>query len=102
MGSDEFYDEAHPQARLLLNEQPKAEKRPDAWALMKECAGTRDLESDACRRFITATGLNGDEVARLADGLANPYGTDAAGNGRQEEHRAGNDRDNEGLRLAPR
>ncbi|MDP9282793.1 MAG: hypothetical protein M3P38_11930 [Chloroflexota bacterium] len=39
---------------------------------MKECAGTRDLESDACRRFVDATGLSGDEVARLADGLASP------------------------------
>jgi len=75
MGSDEFFDKLMRKLDLL-NEQPKPEKRPDAWALMKECAGTRDLESDACRRFITATGLNGDEVARLADGLANPYGTD--------------------------
>jgi hypothetical protein len=75
MGSDEFFDKLMRKLDLL-NEQPKSEKRPDAWALMKECAGTRDLESDACRRFITATGLNGDEVARLADGLSNPYGTD--------------------------
>ena len=74
MGSDEFFDKL--QRKLdLLNEQPKPEKRPDAWALMKECAGTRDLESDACRRFIEATGLNGDEVAHLADGLADPFGT---------------------------
>jgi len=75
MGSDEFFDKLMRKLDLL-NEQPKPEKRPDAWALMKECAGTRDLESDACRRFITASGLNSDEVARLADGLANPYGTD--------------------------
>lgn len=76
MGSDEFFDKLMRKFDLL-NEQPKKEeKRPDAWALMKECAATRDLESDACRRFITATGLNGDEVARLADGLSNPYGTD--------------------------
>jgi hypothetical protein len=75
MDSDAFYQKLNYKLDLL-NEQPKAEKRPDAWALMKECAGTRDLESDACRRFITATGLNGDEVARLADGLSNPYGTD--------------------------
>ena len=75
MGSDEFFDKLMRKFDLL-NEQPKHEKRPDAWALMKECAATRDLESDACRRFITATGLNGDEVARLADGLSNPYGTD--------------------------
>ena len=75
MGSDEFFDKLMRKLDLL-NEQPKREKRPDAWALMKECAGTRDIESDACRRFITATGLNGDEVARLADGLSNPYGTE--------------------------
>ena len=53
-------------------------KTPDAWALMKECAGTRDLASDACRRFIDATGLGGDEVARLADGLASPRGEQQA------------------------
>lgn len=76
MGSDEFFDKLTRKLEYLAEQQqPKAEKRPDAWALMKECAGTRDLESDACRRFITASGLNGDEVARLADGLANPYGT---------------------------
>jgi hypothetical protein len=45
---------------------------------MKECAGTRDLESDACRRFVQATGLSGDEVARLADGLASPRGEQQA------------------------
>ena len=76
MGSDEFFDKLMRKLDLLAN-QPKPEpKRPDAWALMKECAATRDLESDSCRRFIAATGLNGDEVARLADGLSNPYGTE--------------------------
>lgn len=75
MGSDEFFDKLTRKLDFLA-EQPKHEKRPDAWALMKQCAGTRDLESDACRRFIEATGLNGDEVARLADGLASPYGTE--------------------------
>jgi len=75
MGSDEFFDKLMRKLDLLA-EQPKPEKRPDAWALMKECAGTRDLESDACRRFIEATGLSGDEVARLADGLASPNGTE--------------------------
>jgi hypothetical protein len=74
MDPDAFYEKLYRKLELL-NEQPKHEKRPDAWALMKECAGTRDLESDPCRRFIIATGLNGDEVARLADGLADPYGT---------------------------
>jgi hypothetical protein len=73
LGSDEFFDKLMRKLDLL-SEQPKPEKRPDAWAFMKECAGTRDLESDACRRFIEATGLSGDEVARLADGLAAPRG----------------------------
>jgi len=71
MGSDEFFDKLNRKLDLL-NEQPKPEKRPDAWALMKECAGSRDLESDACRRFIDATGLSGDEVAHLAEGLSSP------------------------------
>jgi hypothetical protein len=71
LGSDEFF--AKLNAKLdFLAEQPKLEKKPDAWALMKECAGTRDLESDACRRFVQATGLSGDDVAHLADGLASP------------------------------
>jgi hypothetical protein len=77
LGPDEFV--AKLNAKLdLLAEQPKSEKKPDAWALMKECAGTRDLESDVCRRFVQATGLNGDEVARLADGLASPRGEQQA------------------------
>lgn len=71
LGPDEFFDKLTRKLDLLA-EQPKPEKTPDAWALMKECAGSRDLESDACRRFIDATGLSGDEVARLADGLASP------------------------------
>ena len=75
MDPDAFYEKLFRKLELLA-EQPKVEKRPDAWALMKECAGTRDLQSSVCSRFITATGLNGDEVARLADGLADPYGTD--------------------------
>lgn len=71
LGPDEFFDKL---MRKLdpLSEQPRPEKRPDAWALMKECAGTRDLESEACRHFIEATGLSGDDVARLGDGLASP------------------------------
>jgi hypothetical protein len=71
LGPDEFFDKLIRKLDLLAA-QPKPEKRPDAWALMKECAGTRDLESDACRHFIEATGLSGDEVKRLADGLASP------------------------------
>jgi hypothetical protein len=71
LGPDEFFDKLARKLDLLA-EQPKPTKRPDAWALMKECAATRDLESDACRHFIDATGLSGDDVARLADGLASP------------------------------
>jgi hypothetical protein len=71
LGPDEFFDKLMHKLDLLA-EQPKPEKKPDAWALMKECAGTRDLESDACRRFIDVTGLSDDEAARLADGLASP------------------------------
>jgi hypothetical protein len=71
LGPDEFFDKLTRKLDLIA-EQPKPEKKPDAWALMKECAGTRDLESDACRRFIDATGLSGDDVGRLADGLASP------------------------------
>jgi hypothetical protein len=89
MGPDEFFDKLNRKLDFLAEQQPKAEKRPDAWALMKECAATRDLESDACRRFITATGLNGDEVARLADGLANPYGTDQQATADKKSNSAG-------------
>ena len=71
LGPDEFFDKLNRKLDFLA-EQPKPEKNVDAWALMKECAGTRDLESDACRRFVEATGLSGDDVARLADGLASP------------------------------
>src|SRR5437899_3056670 len=74
LNPDEFFDKLMRKLDALA-EQPKPEpKTPDAWALMKECAGTRDLESDACRHFIDATRLGGDEVARLADGLASPRG----------------------------
>ena len=71
LGPDEFFDKLNRKLDFLA-EQPKPEKKVDAWALMKECAGTRDLESDACRRFVEATGLSGDDVARLADGLGSP------------------------------
>ncbi len=78
LSPDEFFDKLVRKLDALA-EQPKPEpKTPDAWALMKECAGTRDLESDACRRFIDATGLGGDEVARLAVGLASPRGQQQA------------------------
>ena len=72
LGPDEFFDKLMRKLDALA-EQPKPEpKTPDAWALMKECAGTRDFESDACHRFVDATGLSGDDVARLAEGLASP------------------------------
>ena len=77
LGPDEFFDKLTRKLDLLA-EQPKPEKKPDAWALMKECAGTRDLQSDACLHFIQATGLSGDEVARLADGLSSPRGEQQA------------------------
>src|SRR6266540_4064321 len=77
LGPDEFFDKLTRKLDLLA-EQPKPEKRPDAWALMKECAGTRELESDACRRFIEATRLSGDDVAKLADGLTSPRGEQQA------------------------
>jgi hypothetical protein len=73
LGPDEFFDKLSRKLDLLA-EQPKPEQTPDAWALMKGCAGTRDLESEPCRRFIAATGLSGDDVARLSDGLASPRG----------------------------
>src|SRR5438034_6921513 len=72
LGPDEFFDKLMRKLDALA-EQPKPEpKTPDAWALRKECAGTRDLDSDACHRFVDATGLSGDDVARLAEGLASP------------------------------
>ncbi len=78
LSPDEFFDKLMRKLDALA-EQPKPEpKTPDAWALMKECAGTRDLESDFCRHFIDATGLSGDEVARLGDGLASPRGEQQA------------------------
>jgi hypothetical protein len=78
LGPDEFFDKLIRKFEALA-EQPKPEpKNPEAWALMKECAGTRDLESDACHRFVYATGLSGDEVARLAEGLASPRGEQEA------------------------
>ena len=78
LSPDEFFDKLTRKLDALA-EQPKPEpKTRDAWALMKDCAGTRDLGSDACQRFIDATGLSGDEVARLADGLASPRGEQQA------------------------
>src|SRR5438094_9820867 len=72
LSPEEFFDKLMRKLDALA-EQPKPEPRtPDAWALMKECAGTRDRASDACRRCIDATGLGSDDVARLADGLASP------------------------------
>src|SRR5438034_11619109 len=56
LGPDEFFDKLMRKLDALA-EQPKPEpKTPDAWALMKECAGTRDLDSDACHRSVDATG----------------------------------------------
>ena len=78
LSPDEFFDKLMRKLDALA-EQPKPEKKTrDAWALMKDCAGTRDLGSEACQRFIDATGLSGDEVARLAEGLASPRGEEQA------------------------
>jgi len=74
LSPDEFFDKLMRKLDALAEPSKPEPKAPDAWVLMKECAGTRDLESDACRHFIDATGLGGDEVARLADGLASPRG----------------------------
>lgn len=78
LGPDEFFDKLMRRLDALAEQPTPEPKISDAWALMKECAGTRDLESDACRHFIEATGLSGDEVARLADGLASPRGEQQA------------------------
>lgn len=75
LGPDEFFDKLNRKLDFLAQQskpENKPEKRPDAWALMKECAATRNLESDACRHFVEATGLSGDEVAHLSDGLSSP------------------------------
>jgi hypothetical protein len=84
LGPDEFYDKLMRKLDLLAGQKPepkpesKPEKHADAWAWMKECAATRDLDSDACRKFVELTGLNGDDVAKLADGLANPHVSEPA------------------------
>jgi hypothetical protein len=71
LGPDEFFDKLNRKLDFLAQPKPE-QKKVDAWAVMKECAATRDLESDACRRFVEATGLSGDEVAHLAAGLSSP------------------------------
>ena len=38
--------------------QPKPEPKPDLYALLKECAASRNLDSDACARAIDASGLS--------------------------------------------
>lgn len=43
LGPDEFFDKLNRKLDFLAD-QPKPEKKVDAWALMKECAGTRDLD----------------------------------------------------------
>ena len=72
LSPDEFFDKLMRKLDTLAEQRKPEPKTPDAWALMKECAGTRDLDSDACHRFVDATGLSGDDVARLAEGLASP------------------------------
>jgi hypothetical protein len=72
LGPDEFFDKLNRKLDFLAQQPKPEQKKVDAWAVMKECAATRDLESDACRRFVEATGLSGDEVAHLAAGLSSP------------------------------
>ena len=51
-------------ARLAANvrmPRPKPEPKPDLYALLKECAATKDLDSDACARAIDASGLSPED-----------------------------------------
>ena len=51
-------------ARLAANVQmprPKPEPKPDLYALLRECAATKDLDSDACARAIDASGLSPED-----------------------------------------
>ena len=51
-------------AHLAANVQmprPKPEPKPDLYALLKECAATKDLDSDACARAIDASGLSPED-----------------------------------------
>jgi hypothetical protein len=51
-------------ARLAANvqmPQPRPEPKPDLYALLKECAATKDFDSDACARAIDASGLSPED-----------------------------------------
>ena len=41
--------------------RPRPEPKPDLYALLKECAATKDLDSDACARAIDASGLSPED-----------------------------------------
>ena len=50
--------------------QPKPEPKPELWTLLKECAATKNLDSDACARAIDASGLSpADFKAKFASKL---------------------------------
>src|SRR5712691_6289807 len=50
--------------------QPKPEPKPELWTLLKECAATKNLDSDACARAIDASGLSPEDFkAKLASKL---------------------------------
>jgi len=58
--------------RLAANVQmPQPKPEPDLYALLKECAATRNLDSDACARAIDASGLSPEDFkARFAAKLS--------------------------------
>jgi len=61
-------------ARLAANVQmprPKPEPKPDLYTLLRECAATKDLDSDECARAIDASGLSPEDFrAKFAAKLA--------------------------------
>jgi hypothetical protein len=51
--------------------QPKPEPKPELYALLKECAATKNIDSDECARAIDASGLSPEDFkAKFASKLA--------------------------------